>query len=401
MSIHFRKKEASIVLFLFLSLFVSLLLINTEISGANSEKNEAINENNNRESHLEESGFWNLTESPIVIDDYQPNCNWKKTASKHEWCFGSGTLDDPYIIENVIINGQESTSCITIRNSNVYFIIRNCILYNSGWSLFNWDSGIKLINTNNGNILNNNCSYNNGFGILQIGCSNNNFSGNIVNHNSHHGIYSWSIDKINIFENEINYNQITGIYFWFSYKNNISDNIINSNQNGIYLIMSSNNFITSNYLVDNNVSIYQFWSGGNFISENKYEYDLPPPAIPDENAKIDGDDNDDDDDDTEEIEAKEIPYISLILIGTSIGFVSGGIIGYLIQKKRIEKKSLFLFSKPMKEKSKAESSLNLEEKVVPEPELEFVPKGAIMKFGDMKKLIEEQEDLKKNENEKK
>ena len=87
--------------------------------------------------------------------------------------------------------------------------------------------------------------------------------------------------------------------------------------------------------------------------------------------------------------------------------VSGGIIGYFIQKKRIEKKSLLLFSKPLKEKLKADSSLSLEEEVVSGPEFEFVPKGAIMKFVDIKKLAEEQKDLKKDlknnlsENEKK
>ena len=76
--------------------------------------------------------------------------------------------------------------------------------------------------------------------------------------------------------------------------------------------------------------------------------------------------------------------------------VSGGIIGYFIQKKRIEKKSLLLFKKPLKKKPKADSSMGLEDEVVSGPEFEFVPKGAIMKFVDIKKLTEEQKDLKNN-----
>ena len=53
------------------------------------------------------------------------------------------------------------------------------------------------------------------------------------------------------------------------------------------------------------------------------------------------------------------------------------------------------------EKLKVESSLDGKEEGESEPEFEFVPKGAIMKFGDIKKIIEEQNDLKNNENEKK
>jgi len=397
---NIRKKNALIIFFLFISLFLSLTFNKSEIIKEAADKNEDSREINNLGHHLENSGFWNLTGSPIFIDDCRSKWNWEKIASENEWCFGSGTLDDPYIIENVIINGKNSGSCITIRNSDVYFIIKNCILYNSGWSIFNWGSGIKLINTNNGKLLNNNCSYNNGYGILQIRCSNNNISGNIVNYNSHHGIYSWRSDDNYILENEINYNEINGVYFWFCDRNNISGNAINYNQNGINLIMSNNNLITFNYLVGNNVSIYQFWSFGNIIKNNKYEYEPPaPPVILEETDKND----DKDDDDSEETRAQEIPYISLIIVGTSLGMVSGGIIGYFIQKKRIEKKSLLLFGKPLKEKPKADSSLSLEEEVVSGPEFEFVPKGAIMKFLDIKKLTEEQKQLKNNlrENEKK
>ncbi len=386
---NIRKKNALIIFFLFISLFLSLTFNKSEIIKEAADKNEDSREINNSGHHLDNSGFWNLTGSPIFIDDCKPKYNWEKVSSEHEWCFGRGTLDDPYIIENVIINGKNSGSGITIRNSDVYFIIKNCIFYNSGWSRFNWGSGIKLINTHNGKLLNNNCSYNNGFGILQIRSSNNNLSGNIVNYNSGHGIYSWRSDDNSILENKINYNEINGIYFWFCDRINISGNTINNNKNGINLIMSNNNFITFNYLVGNNVSIYQFWSYGNIIRNNKYEYEPPAPEIPHVTEKNDGDN-------TKETEAQEIPYISLIIVGTSLGMVSGGIIGYFIQKKRIEKKNLFLFSKPLKEKLKADSSLNLEEKVESGPEFEFVPKGAIMKFVDIKKLAEEQKDLKNN-----
>ena len=323
------KKKLRLYILIILGITFSLSIhLNNNFSFTSI--NKRINSYAYEDLTVKRAGFWDLTGSPIFIDNHRSKWNWEKVSSENEWCFGSGTLDDPYIIENVIINGKNSGSCITIRNSDVYFIIQNCILYNSGWSIFNWGSGIKLINTNNGKLLNNNCSYNNGYGILQIRCSNNNISGNIVNYNSHHGIYSWRSDDNYILENEINYNEINGVYFWFCDRNNISGNAINYNQNGINLIMSNNNLITFNYLVGNNVSIYQFWSFGNIIKNNKYEYEPPASVILEEPDKND----DKDDDDTEETGAQEIPYISLIIVGISLGMVSGGIIGYFIQKKK-------------------------------------------------------------------
>jgi len=397
MRVNIRKKNALIFFLLLINLFLSLIFIKTEIISDELQNTEDKNEIFVRLNHLKNPKFWNLTGSPIYIDDCRSNCNWEKMSSKYDWCYGSGTLEDPYIIENVIINGKNSGSCITIRNSNVYFIIKNCILYNSGWSFFDWGSAIKLINTNNGKILNNNCSYNNGYGILQFLCRNNNFSQNIVNYNSYHGVYSWKSDDNYILENEINHNEINGISFWFCKKNNITGNEINYNKNGINLKMSNNNFIAFNYLVNNNISIYQFWSYGNIISDNKYEFDPLAPEILDDSVEND----DEKDKDTEETKIQERPDISLIIVGTSLGMVSGGIIGYFIHKKRIEKKSLFLFSKPMKEKPKADTSLISEEETEYRPESKFVPKGAIMKFEDIKKISEDQKDIKNNLGEKK
>lgn len=57
-------------------------------------------------------------------------------------CTGSGNYTHPYVIENLVIDGVESGSCIWIENSNVYFKIENCSLYNSGYQ----NSGIQLIN---------------------------------------------------------------------------------------------------------------------------------------------------------------------------------------------------------------------------------------------------------------
>jgi len=59
---------------------------------------------------------------------------------------GSGTPDDPYIIEGWEINATWSTG-IKITNTRAYFIIRNCYIYSS-----TRETGIQLYNATNGRI---------------------------------------------------------------------------------------------------------------------------------------------------------------------------------------------------------------------------------------------------------
>ena len=76
--------------------------------------------------------------------------NWSATKTAGI-CTGSGTKTDPYIIEDLEIDGGGSGSCILIENSNVYFKIENCMDYNSGnaWA----DAGIRLYNVDNGKLI--------------------------------------------------------------------------------------------------------------------------------------------------------------------------------------------------------------------------------------------------------
>ncbi len=63
---------------------------------------------------------------------------------------GSGTPDDPYIIEGWEINATLSAG-IKIMNTRAYFIIRNCYIYSSGPEGA-WGTGIRLYNATNGRI---------------------------------------------------------------------------------------------------------------------------------------------------------------------------------------------------------------------------------------------------------
>jgi len=110
--------------------------------------------------------------------------NW--TAAKTALiCTGNGTYSEPYIIEDLEIDVEGSGNCILIENSDVYFKIENCTVYNSGPSYHN--AGIRLSNVNNSLIISNNCS-SNYYGIYLLECNNNTISGNNATNNGR-GIY--------------------------------------------------------------------------------------------------------------------------------------------------------------------------------------------------------------------
>ncbi len=175
------------------------------------------------------SVVWNSTSTPqpIYIDG---NTEWQyfKDLGK---CTGQGTLPDPYIIEDLVIDGVNNTvSCIRIENSDVYFKIENCTLFNSA------KTGIELINVSNSQIIGNNCS-NNNFGIFLDPSTNNEISGNIITNNGQYGII------LDVADNNLIYN------------NTIIGNNINAFDNG-----SSNNW-------DNGV-IGNFWSDYEGVDTN-------------------------------------------------------------------------------------------------------------------------------------
>ncbi|NVM46118.1 MAG: right-handed parallel beta-helix repeat-containing protein [Candidatus Lokiarchaeota archaeon] len=170
-------------------------------------------------------------------------------------CTGSGTYSDPYVIEDLVIDGGSSGNSILIENSNVYFKIENCTLYNTEWGS---DAGIGLLNVNNSQLIGNDCSYSQ-VGIVlgdvldySGGCYNNTITGNIVNNNR------------------------GGMYLFDSYNNTISSNTANNNTwSGIYLVGSNYTVVSGNTMKDNKMCGINIGGGhnnvivsGNIISEN-------------------------------------------------------------------------------------------------------------------------------------
>jgi len=168
-----------------------------------------------------------IPHEPIYIDG---NDNFTETNGVVS---GDGTESNPYIIEGWDISAS-TTNGIEIKNTDVYFIIRNCEIHN------NSDGGIYFQNVDNSTVSSNNIS-NNYYGIFLDSCHNNLFNLNTIT------------DSVNG----------DGISMDNSSGNELRSNTIESSRyNGIGLFSSSNNLIYHNNLRDNAPNGYDD-TGGN------------------------------------------------------------------------------------------------------------------------------------------
>ncbi len=229
---------------------------------------------------------WNNCEGEVspsiyIRDIGGGNFTWAEAAKYLAWVSGSGTWKDPYIIEDITINGNNSTDCILVRDSSVYFIIRDCTLFNASAGAY--QAGIKLENVNNSQIIDNNCSFNNREGIHLESSFNNTVSGNIANNNPHSGIFLIESENNTLSENTACYNTGPGIYLmWSSNNNTLSGNTANYNDQGIELFKSNNNAILTNIASGNDYAGIRLDESnytkviGNTLNGNTYcisEYD--------------------------------------------------------------------------------------------------------------------------------
>ena len=191
------------------------------------------------------SSQW-VVSSPIIVNETDPTGNWATIAASEPWCSGSGIWTDPYIIEDVTIDLQGAdASCISVYDSNVHFQIKECTLINAGWGTYG-SAGIYLDNTNNGQLLNNNCSNHNYNGIYLSNSDNNTISGNVVLNNQM-GIELDYCHYNYITGNAVNSNNI-GIDIRSSDNNTVSGNVLSFNRNGIILGSIENCTVTGNVM---------------------------------------------------------------------------------------------------------------------------------------------------------
>jgi len=180
--------------------------------------------------------------APIHISG---NDDFASQAANERWP-GDGTEQNPYIIAGYEIDGNGGCACIWIENTDVWFIVRDCKVWNATDAVWEpWGTGIFMLNVTHGTLDKNTCSGNRGFGIY-LKYSNN----NIITNNTCSG------------------NTRGGIFLKWSSNNPITNNNCSSNGNGIYLDNSNNNPITSNTCLGNGYGIYLDDSSNNPITNN-------------------------------------------------------------------------------------------------------------------------------------
>ena len=213
----------------------------------------------------------------LIANSIHIDNNWTETKAVYDWCTGSGLYTDPYVIKDLVINGAGLETCILIENSAFYFRIENCTLYNSGLGNYtsnDYKAGIKLVNTRNGKIIDNNCSGNNGVGImLSNGCNYNTISRNNVSNNEQYGIFLYKTCFNNLIsQNNVSVNHFCGINLTKDCNyNNILKNNISENNIGITIFNECfDNTIFENKVENNNKSGIEvnYFCDYNIFSEN-------------------------------------------------------------------------------------------------------------------------------------
>ncbi|MCX8174566.1 MAG: right-handed parallel beta-helix repeat-containing protein, partial [Thermoplasmata archaeon] len=192
------------------------------------------------------------------------DADFANQAATEGWA-GNGSQGNPYIIENYEINGNWGSHCIWIENTSVYFIIRNCNLWNATSSGSKpYGAGIALDNVQNGVVDNNKCN-NSRRGIFLYNSSNNTITNNNASSNSYYGLHLDSSNNNTIADNNAFSNGQCGIFLDYSSNSNISNNNASIHDHyGIRLVSSSNNTIADNDAFSNGDSgIYLSSSSNN------------------------------------------------------------------------------------------------------------------------------------------
>ncbi len=171
---------------------------------------------------------------------------------------GDGSISNPYIIENYTIYATIDHG-IYIKNTNLYFVIRNVTISEGKTSDYN---GFFLENVTNGR-LEENIAFNNRYGFYLKDSFNNTLIGNTA------------------------FGNINGLTLNYSAHNNLTCNFITNNRHGFCLESSSNNTVSSNQVKDNTyLGFYISSSFNNTLKKNNATGNLNGFTISSSNLNI-------------------------------------------------------------------------------------------------------------------
>lgn len=205
------------------------------------------------------TGETNKIIAAILVDDSLNNYQWEDIKASYPWCTGQGSLENPYIIENVYVDGLYMGNTyihyanIYIRHSNAHFIIKSCSLHRCG---ANERGSIFLYNVSNGVIVDNEFTFN----------------GNSIHLFESHNF----IIKDNYLESNHEFTVGTGKAIWCdgygngegSCNNIIESNVIINHYDGIVAHFSKNLNIRKNFL--NNTLFGHYPDSGIYLSCTNY-----------------------------------------------------------------------------------------------------------------------------------
>ncbi|MFW9950278.1 MAG: right-handed parallel beta-helix repeat-containing protein [Candidatus Thorarchaeota archaeon] len=236
---------------------------------------------------LAQTTYW--TETYVFINDSDPIANWNDTMVNNEWCSGSGTFNDPYVINTVLLLQGSNNTNIEIINSRAYFQINNCLFLDC-------DQGISLNNVSNG-IISNNLIIDMSSNFVNIyNCTNITVNYNVMHDICIEGITVSHSTNISIIENVIdtfclmnygidldyvNYSKVinNSVSFTAGYakcalyhsNNNLimNNSLLSTGGSGLILYTSQNNQILNNTIKDCGDAIILYnKSNSNEISHN-------------------------------------------------------------------------------------------------------------------------------------
>lgn len=261
------KNKKKIILICFL-IYIITGFLTSILKDSFVNTTESINQYNLRISDR-------LYVKPFIVDDTGGgNFTWAE-AVLQPWCSGSGTDGDPYIIEEIYINGRDLTSCIEIRNSAAHVKIQNCSINNAGYSGVMRYAGIKLNNTINTQLIENWFFLNIGHALVLYNSNYTILSDNLFEDNgddltsNHDGIIFHNSHNNIITENRVYTSAYDGFDITECENTTIKDNIIStSGYFGIRLSSCKNFSITKNEMRGNWFGVGLYSSDYNHVSQN-------------------------------------------------------------------------------------------------------------------------------------
>ncbi len=177
---------------------------------------------------------------------------------------GSGTEEDPYLIEGYNITTKDNCG-IHIRWTTRHFIIRNCYVDAADVGIY-----IGYIADGSATVINNTCN-NNSHGIGLCSSYNSTIANNKCNNNNIHGIELWDSDYSTVTNNTCS-NNLWGILIENSGSSTVANNTCNNNgKYGILLKSSDSSTVANNTCSNNNVGIRLGFSGSSIVSNNMCE----------------------------------------------------------------------------------------------------------------------------------